>query len=49
MCQQDNNSCACQQPEKLVGKPGECSPKQIKECHGEENVCSCFQEKEKEK
>jgi hypothetical protein len=25
----------CQKPEKLKGKPEECSPEQIKECHGE--------------
>jgi hypothetical protein len=24
----------CEHPEKLKGKPGECSPEQIKECHG---------------
>ena len=37
--------CNCQYPEKLKGKPGECSPEQIKECHGdEEHPC----EKEEE-
>jgi hypothetical protein len=25
----------CQKPEHLKGKPGECTPEQIKECHGE--------------
>jgi hypothetical protein len=25
----------CQHPEKLNGKPGECTPEQIKECHGD--------------
>ena len=24
----------CEHPEKLKCKPGECSPEQIKECHG---------------
>ncbi len=24
----------CQHPERLKGKPGECSPEQIRECHG---------------
>jgi ArsR family transcriptional regulator, arsenate/arsenite/antimonite-responsive transcriptional repressor len=28
-----SKSC-CEQPQKLQGKPGECSPQQIKECHG---------------
>ncbi len=27
----------CGHPEKLKGKPGECSPEQIKECHGDIN------------
>jgi ArsR family transcriptional regulator len=27
-------SC-CEHPEKLKGKPGECTPEQIKECHGD--------------
>lgn len=26
----------CQKPEKLKGKPGECSPEQIRECHGDQ-------------
>jgi hypothetical protein len=25
----------CQKPENLKGKPGECSPEQIKACHGD--------------
>lgn len=28
--------CGCQHPEKLKSKIGECSPEQIKECHGEQ-------------
>jgi hypothetical protein len=32
--------CKCQCPEKLKGKPEECTPAQIKECHGEkEHPC----------
>ena len=31
----------CQKPEKLRGNPGECSPEQIKECHGDVEVHSC--------
>jgi hypothetical protein len=32
--------CKCQYPEKLKGKPEECTPEQIKECHGnEEHPC----------
>lgn len=29
--------CKCEHPEKLQGKPGECSKEQKKECHGDEN------------
>jgi ArsR family transcriptional regulator len=34
------NDC-CQQPDKLKGSPQECTPEQIKECHGdtEEHPC----------
>ncbi len=28
--------CCCQNPDKLKGKPDECSEEQIRECHGEE-------------
>lgn len=31
----------CQQPAKLKGKPGECSPEQIRECHGEVEKHPC--------
>ncbi|MFW5982204.1 MAG: hypothetical protein ACOCQO_03240 [Halanaerobiaceae bacterium] len=31
----------CEHPERLKGKPGECSPEQIKECHGDEKAHSC--------
>jgi len=32
MCERKNG---CQKPKKLVGKPEECSPEQIKKCHGD--------------
>lgn len=31
MC--DKNIC-CQKPEQLKGKPEDCSPEQIRKCHG---------------
>ena len=32
--------CKCQNPEKLKGKPEECTPQQIRECHGDkEHPC----------
>jgi ArsR family transcriptional regulator len=37
--------CKCQYPEKLVGKPEECTPEQIKECHGDKEH-PCEDEKE---
>ncbi len=41
MCQ----SC-CERPEKLKGKPEECTPEQIKECHGDEKDHPCVPKKE---
>lgn len=37
MCCQD----CCQYPEKLKGKPEECTPEQIKECHGDVEKHPC--------
>ncbi len=37
----------CQQPDKLKTKPGECTPDQIKECHGDEKEHCCEDKKEK--
>ncbi len=31
----------CQKPENLKGKPGECTPEQIKKCHGSEKAHPC--------
>ena len=32
--------CKCHRPEKLKGKPEECTPEQIRECHGDkEHPC----------
>jgi hypothetical protein len=35
----------CEHPERLKGKPGECSPEQIRECHGEVKKHPCAKEK----
>jgi ArsR family transcriptional regulator, arsenate/arsenite/antimonite-responsive transcriptional repressor len=43
MCQ-----CCCERPEKLKGKPEECTPEQIRECHGDERKHPC-KEGEKKK
>jgi len=44
MCQ-----CCCERPEKLKGKPGECTPEQVKECHGNATKHPCEGEKKEEK
>jgi hypothetical protein len=40
-------SC-CEHPEKLKGKPEECTPGQIKECHGEAKEHPCVGDKKQE-
>jgi len=40
--------CNCEYPEKLKGKPEECTLEQIKECHGDMEH-PCVEEKEKKK
>lgn len=35
----------CEHPEKLKGKPGECSAEQIRECHGDNKKHSCLDKK----
>ncbi len=36
----------CQKPENLTGRPGECSPEKIKECHGDVEEHPCEKEEE---
>jgi hypothetical protein len=36
----------CEKPENLKGKPGECSPEQIRKCHGETKEHPCEDEKQ---
>ncbi len=38
--------CCCEHPEKLKGKPEDCSPEQIKECHGDSGEHPCMTKKE---
>jgi ArsR family transcriptional regulator, arsenate/arsenite/antimonite-responsive transcriptional repressor len=44
MCQ-----CCCERPEKLKGKPGECTPEQVRDCHGDEKKHPCEGEKKEGK
>lgn len=41
----------CEHPEKLKGKPGDCSPEQVEECHDpvKEHTCCCSCDCEEEK
>ena len=39
----------CQRPEKLKGKPSECSSEQIKECHGDVKDHPCVKDKDRQK
>lgn len=39
----------CQHPERLKGKPEECNPEQIKECHGDTKEHPCEGEKSQDK
>ncbi len=40
MCQ-----TGCEHPEKLMGKPKDCTPEQIKECHGDNKIHPCMPKK----
>ena len=31
----------CQKPQELIGKPGKCSPEQIRKCHGDVKKHPC--------
>lgn len=35
MCQVQQGQQGCQKPRELKGKPEECTPEQIRICHGE--------------
>ena len=43
MCEAENEK-GCEHPEKLKGKPGECTPEQIRECHGKDAGHPCVKE-----
>ena len=40
MCKAEEDNI-CEHPEKLKGKPGECSTEQIRECHGDVKEHPC--------
>jgi hypothetical protein len=43
MCKAESKK-ACEHPEKLKGKPGECTPEQIRECHRDVKEHPCVTE-----
>ena len=43
MCQPESNK-KCEHPERLKGKPEECTPEQIMECHGATTEHPCLEE-----
>ena len=44
MCKSEITN-GCEHPERLKGKPEECSPEQITECHGDVKEHPCVKEK----
>lgn len=38
----------CEKPERLKGSPGECSPEQVRECHGDVTAHPCATEQSRE-
>ena len=40
-CCHEKKQEGCQKPENLKGKPEECTPEQIRECHGDEREHPC--------
>ena len=39
MCEKENSGC--QKPENLKGRPEDCSPEQIRKCHGDVKEHPC--------
>lgn len=46
MC--DDKKCCCEHPDRLKGKPEDCTPEQIKECHGDDKEHPCESDKKDE-
>ncbi len=44
MCEKQQ---CCEKPENLKGKPEECSPEQIRKCHGTRHEHPCVQKSER--
>jgi len=46
MCCCNEEKKGCQKPENLKGKLEDCSPEQIKKCHGDVKAHSCLPKKD---
>jgi hypothetical protein len=44
-CAEKKSGCQC--PDELKGKPEECTPEQIQECHGTTEEHPCLSKEEK--
>jgi len=49
MPRKNKNECCCEKPERLSGKPEECTDEQIRECHGEDAEHPCCHSEEEQK
>ncbi len=49
MPRKDETNCCCEKPEILQGKPEDCTPEQIRKCHGESDAHPCCDSHEQKK
>ena len=43
MCECCNDEKKCERPDQLKGKPEDCSPEQIRKCHGDDPSHPCVE------
>jgi hypothetical protein len=48
MCCCNDKKEGCRKPENLKGKPEDCSPEQIRKCHGDVKKHSCLAKGDRE-
>lgn len=46
MCQRRRMCCCCCKPRKSTGRPEDCTPEQVRECHGDDEEHPCVPESE---
>jgi len=47
MCCCNEEKKGCQKPDNLEGKPEDCSPEQIRKCHGEAKEPPCVSDEDR--